>query len=132
MPSIHSSRLRLVVRGPVDGRVRQQPGLPLGELEHVAGRQALDAPEERPVAGDVADVHRQVQARLVELGRDEAAGEHRLGFGPEGQHAVPVEYTSGFTPSGSRTRKSLRRARSNRAKAKIPLSRAAKPIPSSS
>ena len=46
--------------------------------------------------------------------------------------AARVEYTSGFTPIGSRTRKSLPRVRSNSANANIPLSRAANPIPSSS
>ena len=76
------------VRRPVDRRVRLQPGAPLGELQHVPGRQALDAGEERPVPGDVADVHRQVQAGLVELGRDEPAREHGLGLGPEGQLAA--------------------------------------------
>ena len=76
------------VGGPVDVRVPLEPGLPCGELEHVARWQAGDAAEERPVAGDVADVHRQVQAQLVDLGLDEAAREHRLGLGPERQLAA--------------------------------------------
>ena len=77
------------VRGPVDGRVLPQPGPALGELQRMARREAADAGEERPVTGDVADVHRQVQAGLVDLGADQPAGQHGLGLGPEGQLAVP-------------------------------------------
>ncbi len=83
---------------PVNGRVAGQPGLPAGELEHVAWRQAIDLPEEGAMTGDVADVHRQVQAHLVELGPDESAREHRLGLGPEGQHPVPDRVHQRFHP----------------------------------
>jgi len=86
------------VRRPVHGRVRLHPGAPSGELQHVPGRQALDAGEERPVPGDVTDVHRQVQARLVKLGGDEPAREHGLGLGPEGQLAIPDRVHQGLHP----------------------------------
>ena len=87
-----------LVRRPVDRRVRLQPGPPFSELEHVARWQALDAPEERPISGDVTDVHRQMEARLVEFALDEPAREHRLGFGPECQHAVPDRVHQGLHP----------------------------------
>jgi len=73
------------------GNLKQTfPGIPIAGTLHgyqdVARGHAADVAEERPVPRHVAHVHRQVQARLVELGRDQAAREHRLGLGPEGQH----------------------------------------------
>ncbi len=83
------ARGKALVRRPVDGRVRMQPGPASGELQHVPRGQPADVPEEGPVPGHVANVHRQVQARLVHLGLDQPAREHGLGLGPEGQQAVP-------------------------------------------
>ena len=83
--------------------------------------------------GDVADVHRQVQAQLVELG----AGRGRSRAPPWPRTRTPACRAGPRTPAASpRAGRGPGtacggRGRS-RAKAKIPLSRAAKPIPSSS
>ncbi len=73
-----------VVGRPVDARERVLARrVVVGDLEDVPGGEPADAAEQRARPGDVAHVHRQMQARLVELGADDAAREDRFGFRAE-------------------------------------------------
>ena len=124
MPSIHSSRLRRLVGRPVDARVGviavARPSV--NSSTWPGGRRRM--PRKKRARRRVRSARSSTGAgspRRARRRRDRSRAP------PWPRSRTPAwsprtAYTTGLTPSGSRTTNSLRRRRSNNAKAKMPLS----------